>query len=283
MKSAKNVKKTQNRYAPEWTLRCLLLYIKSPTTYKILRQLNILPLPCKSTILRYLKLSHSLGNFDARHLAMFERKLKLLMLRDPRYQYGLLCIDEMHVREALQLDTSTNSFTGIVDFEYEVSTKAMEKVFPSGKYSRMQQVDDDESTSSEREPEDPVQKTHVTGGKANNALVFMFSSLCGDFSQPIAIFPSEGPTNAKILGQMLVLAILKIEEAGGRVLAVVGDGASTNKKMFRDMEVEGKYDSKYEEDKSIFMTLVWGTLLIFQRTPKNTGFKILMMITGTFM
>lgn len=195
------------------------------------------------------------------------------MLRDPKYQYGILCIDEMHVREALQLDTSTNSFTGIVDFEYEVSTKAMEKVFPSGKDSRMQQVDDDESTSSESEPEDPVQKTHVTGGKANNALVFMFSSLCGDFSQPIAIFPSEGPTNAKILGQMLVLAILKIEEAGGRVLAVVGDGASTNKKMFRDMEVEGKYDSKYEEDKSISDDFGLGDLIDFSKDPTKHWFQ----------
>lgn len=95
----------------------------------------------------------------------------------------------------------------------------------------------------------------------------MWSSLFGDFTQPVAVVPSVGAVDAALLGKLLVLAILKIEEAGGKILAVVCDGASPNKKMFKNMDVEGKCDKNYEEAKSIFDDLDIGIQNTLNKTP----------------
>lgn len=41
-----------NRYSEDWILLCLLLHMRSPAAYRLLRENNILPLPCTSTIRR---------------------------------------------------------------------------------------------------------------------------------------------------------------------------------------------------------------------------------------
>lgn len=41
-----------NRYDEEWILLCMLIHMKSPTTYNFLRDNQILPLPCVTTIRR---------------------------------------------------------------------------------------------------------------------------------------------------------------------------------------------------------------------------------------
>lgn len=44
------------RYTEDWLLMCLLLHIRSPAAYSFLRGNDVLPLPCVTTIGRYLSL-----------------------------------------------------------------------------------------------------------------------------------------------------------------------------------------------------------------------------------
>lgn len=82
----------------------------------------------------------------------------------------------------------------------------------------------------------------------------MFSSLMHDFQQPIAMFGSSGTTNADILGSLLLLSIINIEEAGGRVLGVACDGASTNKKMYAGIKIDGKMVQNAKKKRMKFTT-----------------------------
>ncbi|XP_074110941.1 uncharacterized protein LOC141535067 [Cotesia typhae] len=63
----------QRRYTVQWVYECLLLRIKSASVYDRLRERNILPLPCKDTLHRYIqKLDSAFGFpkaiFDTLHL-----------------------------------------------------------------------------------------------------------------------------------------------------------------------------------------------------------------------
>ncbi|XP_074096148.1 uncharacterized protein LOC141536973 isoform X2 [Cotesia typhae] len=57
---AKNAK--QRRYTVEWVYECLLLGIKNAAVYERLRERQILPLPCKDTLNKYIqKLDSAFG------------------------------------------------------------------------------------------------------------------------------------------------------------------------------------------------------------------------------
>ena len=45
----------QRRYSIDWVYECLLMRIKSSKLYDHIRSRNILPLPCKHTLSRYIK------------------------------------------------------------------------------------------------------------------------------------------------------------------------------------------------------------------------------------
>lgn len=52
----------QRRYTVQWVYECLLLRIKSASVYDRLRERDILPLPCKDTLNRYIqKLDSAFG------------------------------------------------------------------------------------------------------------------------------------------------------------------------------------------------------------------------------
>lgn len=234
LKAAKAKTATSNRYSNHWILYAIPSHMRSSATYILLRDLKIHPLPCISTIHTYLKRAKSKGGFDERYLALLERKLASLIKQNPRDQWGLLTLDEMGVREGICVDTADNSIGGIVDYKNAVNKGQTKKVFP-GQYA---------GDSSDSDCGEEIKQ--ISGGQANHALVFMFRSLFSDFAHPIGVFPSSGPAKADVLGILLLQAITNVEKAGGKVLGVVCDGASTNKKMYANMEVEGKYDKDYE-------------------------------------
>lgn len=60
--AAKVTNAKQRRYTVQWVYECLLLRIKSATVYDRLRERQILPLPCKDTLNRYIqKLDSAFG------------------------------------------------------------------------------------------------------------------------------------------------------------------------------------------------------------------------------
>lgn len=128
-RSAKAACKNQIRYDPERLLYCLILHMKSPTTYEMLRDNKILPLPSESTIYKYMKKARSQGGFDPRYLALFAKRMEILIKLDPRNKFGILSLDEMHVREGLETG-SDMTFFGVENVNYSVFSEATAQMHP---------------------------------------------------------------------------------------------------------------------------------------------------------
>ena len=120
-------------------------------------------------------------------------------------RHGVLLFDEMIVRKSIAVNSRTATFDGLAD-------------------------DGTNSTSSLNE-------------MADHALVIMFSSLQANFHQPIATFASKNSTPGETLAKLILQAITVIENAGGKIDAMICDGATTNRKMWDEFNVSGKIDA----------------------------------------
>lgn len=65
----------------------------------------------------------------------------------------------------------------------------------------------------------------------------MWQSLAEHFIQPIAAFASKGPVKGIDLAKLVKKAILLLEDAGGHVVGLTSDGASTNRSMWKELGV----------------------------------------------
>lgn len=95
---------------------------------------------------------------------------------------------------------------------------------------------------------------------ADHGLVFVFQTLMGDFTQPIAVFTSKGSTSGIQLAKLVVQTIVLLERSGAKVHGVVTDGATTNRKFWKEVGVSGKlHDTKhffsnpFDEDRVVYM------------------------------
>lgn len=94
--------------------------------------------------------------------------------------------------------------------------------------------------------------------EADHALVFQFSSLRTNFVQPIGMFMSRGPTDGAQLTKLILAAIVLLEKAGGRINAIVCDGASPNRKVWTNLgckaqinqEIVNSFDNPADVDDS---------------------------------
>jgi len=85
--------------------------------------------------------------------------------------------------------------------------------------------------------EDGMQSNNIED-QATHGLVFMFSSLCENFSQPFGVFASKGPVKGEELAKLLISAIIYIENCGGLIHGAVCDGASTNTRMRKLLRID---------------------------------------------
>lgn len=125
--------------------------------------------------------------------------------RNENERHGILLIDEMATRESVQVKSNNLTFTGLVDFgDYNVKAESFDD-------------------------------------KANHALVFMYQPLDALYaSQPICVFASKGPVSGKILAELIIKAIIVLENTGVNIHGVVTDGAATNRKFWSEMGISGK-------------------------------------------
>lgn len=195
--AAKLANKKNRRYTEDWLLMCLLLHIRSPSAYSFLRDNDVLPLPCVTTVRRYLSMIKVKCGFDKRFFAAFKKKLAT---KDTFQRHGILVFDEMQVRKEISVHSKSMMYTGFAD------------------YGETSVAQDD---------------------FADHGLVFTFRSFGDNYSQPIAVFASKGPTKGAVLAQLVLKAIFLLEEAGALVDAVVCDGASTNRSMWKEFGVSG--------------------------------------------
>lgn len=201
VKMCKYNKKTSRRYASDWLLICLLLHIKSTTTYRFLREQDILPLPSITTVKRYLSRVNLKCGLDNEFFEAFKIKMES---KTEFQRQGILIFDEMQVRQCT-LNVKTMKLMGVEDFGKENDNSAQF----ADKY-------------------------------ADHALVFMWSSLAENFCQPVAVYASKGATKRTCLAQLVLQVIRKLENAGALVHGLVSDGATTNRRMWTEFGISEK-------------------------------------------
>lgn len=199
--AARLANKKSRRYTEDWLLMCLLLHIRSPSAYSFLRDNNVLPLPCVTTVRKYLSMVRVKCGFDSRFFAAFKKKMAT---KDEFQRHGILVFDEMVVRKEIRVHSKSMTYVGFSDFG-------------------------DAATASDN--------------LADHGLVFTFRAFGDNYSQPIAVFASKGPTKGAVLAQLVLKAIFMLEEAGALVDAVVCDGAATNRNMWKEFGVSGAIDN----------------------------------------
>lgn len=112
--AAKCTSKTYRRYTDDWLLLCLLLNIRSPATYAFLRTNDVLPLPCITTIRKYISMVGLKCSFDENFFKAFKMKIS----SKPQFQRrGMLIFDEIQVRKEISVNSKTMTYTGLVTVE----------------------------------------------------------------------------------------------------------------------------------------------------------------------
>ncbi|KAH6925402.1 hypothetical protein HPB50_004948 [Hyalomma asiaticum] len=126
------------------------------------------------------------------------QKRKKIATKSSSERHGILVFDEIQVRKEMRVNTKTMTYAGFADF---------------GEAAR---------SSDEL---------------ADHGLVFTFRAFGDSYSQPIAVFASKGPTRGTVLAQLVLKAILLLEDAGVFVDAIVCDGATTNRAMWKQFSM----------------------------------------------
>lgn len=76
--------------------------------------------------------------------------------------------------------------------------------------------------------------------RADHALVCLFKPFRGKFVQNIAAFLSKGAANGEVLSNIVLEAIALLESCGFFVDAVVSDGATWNRNMWKRLGLQGE-------------------------------------------
>lgn len=214
------------RYSHSWLLTCLLLYMRGPAVYRLMRSTNILPLPCKSTIARYLKSSKAAPGFCNSFFTNFQRSLEKISTIIPGSENGILSFDEMQVKTAIGVSYKTMTFDGLVDYGDTITIEDVEKAKKNRKGKKVKKEKTEEDILKDRQ--------------ADHALVLMFSSLKASFHQPIAFFATKGACPAMILAKLIITAIAQLEKHGAKVQAIVCDGAQTNRGLWKEFGLKAE-------------------------------------------
>ena len=181
-------------------LECLLLRIKSSSTYEHLRSRNLIPLPHPNTLRQILCGMSSEFGFNKQALEAIQRTLRG---KSDAQKLGVVCFDEFSIKEDMSFNTQTFRFEGFASL-------------------------------------DKTNENNKNLILADHGLVFMFRPLLDNWVQPIAVYASVSAASAEDLQRLLVKALVLLEEHGARVLSVVCDGCTSNKKLWKILGVKAE-------------------------------------------
>lgn len=188
---------------------CLYLYHKSSSAYELLRKSGVIRLPSGRTLRDYRQFSPAVSGFsninDKQLRDMANQKCLL-----QNSKYVSILIDEMHVKEGLVYSKSTGAIVGFYDMG-DLNNEFSE-------YEKLVNKSNSAQT---------IRRT-----PAKTILTFMVRGLVTDLVFPYAIFPSKSPKGCDIF-PLLWEVIERLTRNGFRVLAVTGDGASCNRRLFQ--------------------------------------------------
>lgn len=197
------------RYDPEFLLECVMLRIKSKSTYNHLRTNNILPLPSAETIRRLLSCMPCKFGLNSFALS----SIKTFLSGKPKAMcYGSLVWDEMAISGDVTFDSMKLVFEGFVDYG------------------------EDEGFG------EPINFKKHEGELADHALVLIFRPYRYSWIQPIACYATKGACPGSVIHQLMGRAIAVLHQQGAIVKSVVCDGAQTNKTVMRLCGITGKHN-----------------------------------------
>lgn len=161
-------------------LECLMQRIKSSATYDHLRSRNLLSLPHPNTLRKILSgMSNEFG-FNKYPLEAIERTLRG---KTDAQRLGVLCLDEIMIKEDMSFNTASFRFEGFVD------------------------LGDDGNVAKEQ-------------NMVYHGLFLIFRPLLDCWVQPIAVYASASAASAESLHRLLLKALVLLEAHGAQLLSV---------------------------------------------------------------
>lgn len=105
------------RYSQDWLLLCLLFHIRSSGAYKFLRDQQLLPLPCTTTIRKYISIIKADCGFDDQFFKLLKKRMSK---KTDKQRHGVLLLDEVQLRKGVYVNTRNLTYTGLEDMGGEV-------------------------------------------------------------------------------------------------------------------------------------------------------------------
>ena len=136
------------------------------------------------------------------HQPMFDLLEEKLKSMPEMKRHFIISLDEIKTRKNVQLNTKTMELSGLTDYGDGAAADISDQ--------------------------------------ADYGLVILLQPLMDDYTQPIAVFTSKGPTGGVMLAKLIIQAIVLLEKAGAKIHGVVSDGASTNRKFWSELGVSGQ-------------------------------------------
>lgn len=220
----------QMRWHPMMIKWCLHLHMLSSASYNSLRSTGVIKLPSERTLRDYSNVVKARSGLQADVDAQLVEEAKLAEI--PEYQkYVALVFDEVKVKEDLVYNKHSGEVIGFVDItDINMHLKAFER---------------------------SCDKVTVPQELASHMSVFMVRGLFSSLSFPYAQFPCA-TASADVLHPIVWHCIEHLEMIGLKVLALVCDGASPNRKFYK-MHTDGTTQLTYkvkniyaDQDRPIF-------------------------------
>ncbi|XP_033212132.1 uncharacterized protein LOC117169735 [Belonocnema kinseyi] len=108
----------------------------------------------------------------------------------------------------------------------------------------------------------------------DHGLVIMFQPLYDNYSQPIAVFASKGPTHGDAVVKLVIQSIALLEKAGAKVHGIVAGGGAPNRRMCTELGCSGKMEGfknsfKHLVDEERYVFLFSDTLHLIKTIRKR--------------
>ena len=188
---------------------CLSIYLKSPGTYKHIRNSPFMSLPCKNTLLKYINFTDPGCGFNPDIIARLIESLDLDNITD--YERNVsIPFDEMKIKSGPVFCTTTGKLVGVCDMG-GINDAISE-------FSRKCSSSEDEESSDQT--------------LAQYAIVFMVRGIFSSVCKAMGYFVSPAFTSDQTY-PCVWEAVRILECIGLKVREMVADGASPNRKFFR--------------------------------------------------
>lgn len=196
------------RYEGSFLIRCLLLKLKSNSTYRHIQQAKLLPLPSSETIRKMLSSTQCRFGFNELALESIQQEMERIpeWESSPQKRWGSLMWDEISLKKDVSWHSKLLEWHGIADYGPDIST--------------------------------PVKE-----GIATHCLVLMFRPYLSNWVQPIACFATIHAASGELLHEIITKAIVLLHNHKAIVTNTVCDGCTSNKKAMDIFGVSGESSS----------------------------------------